>query len=103
MSYINLVTLGFILSWLIPFVGLQAHRGAYRHYIFYVECATCCFMAYELYRELIIVFCHVEITADALRVWLYGTEHVFLGIVIREVLLYVETCRKIRKRSRRVH
>ena len=100
--YINLVTLCFILSWLIPFTGLQAFRGAYRPYIFYIECATSCLMAYELYREIVIVFYQVEMAADALRVWLYGTEHIFLGIVIREVLLYVETCRTIRKRRRRL-
>ena len=99
-TYINVLTLLFILSWLIPFTALQAFRGAYTHYIFYVECVTCCMMCYEMYREIIILTWHVQIDVTPLRVWLYGVEHIFLGMVIREVLLYVERCQKIRKRSR---
>ena len=100
--YLNLLTLLFFLSWILPFTGLQACRGAYRHYLFYIEVATCLMMSYECYRELLILFWHVETHVSPLRIWLYGTEHIFLGIVIREVLLYVERCHKTRKRSRRI-
>ena len=103
-KYINLLTLWFILSWLIPFTGLQAYRGAFTHYMFYIECVTCLMMSYEIYREVLIVFFQARLYADPVRVWLYGTEHIFLGLVIREVLIYVETCKKQRRRrSRQIH
>lgn len=97
------MTLGFVLSWLVPFTGLQAWRGAWRHYMFLVECVTSLALSYEVYRECLILFFAAEMPVSPLRVWMYGTEHVFLGLVIREVLLYAEQRKNTRMRRCQIH
>lgn len=101
--YLNLLTLLFNISWVFLFTSIQAMRGAYKHYLFYLEALTCGMLAFEFYREMIIVFWHVQTQPTPVRVWLYGAEHVLLGMVIMEALHYVEICRKHRKRSRRIN
>lgn len=102
MKYSNIITLLFHLSWLIPFIGVQAMRGAYRHFAFYIECAACGMLVSECSREILILCWHINTQPTPLRVWVYGAEHVLLGMAIMEALHYVEICRKHRKRSRRI-
>jgi hypothetical protein len=89
-------------SWISALIWLQVIRNAHRHYIFPVEIATLLFLLFEIYREMIILYYHATSDANALRVLLYGVEHVLLGVVLREALFYVEKYHKARKRSRRV-
>ena len=71
--------------------------------MFVVECVTLALLVYESYRECMILIWHIETAASSVRVWMYGIEHVFLGMVITEGLHYVERCKKARKRRREIH
>lgn len=99
---IFLVSLLFNVSWVSALIWLQVIRNAHRHYIFLVEIVTLLFLLFEIYRETIVFFFHATSDVNAVRILIYGVEHVLLGVVLREALFYVEQYQKARKRSRRV-
>ena len=102
-QYSFLCSLLFNLSWVGTLLWVQTQRKAYRHYMYLVEVATFSMLCFEAYREMIILTWHVQTQVNAMRTLLYGVEHVLLGVVLREALLYVEKYQKSRKRSRRIY
>lgn len=98
----NLLSLLFNLFWVVLFTLILAIRRADKHYVFWLGCAVSLMLSYELYREVIIEYWHVERSPTPLRVWVYGAEHILLGMIFTEALHYVEICKKHRKRSRRL-
>lgn len=101
-DYIFLLSLGFNLSWVIALLWVQVHRGAHRHYIVVVEAVAIIMLLFETYREILILTWHLQPHINNLRTLMYSAEHVLLGIVLREALLYVEKYQKARKSHRRV-
>lgn len=101
-KYLNILTLCFNLSWVMLFTGIQAARGAHKHFVFLLGCATSLMLCFECYREIVILCWHVETQPTPIRVWVYGAEHVLLGMVIMEALHYVNICREHRKRRHRI-
>ena len=102
-KYINLISLCFNLSWVSAFTLIQTMRKAYKHFVFTLSLLTALMLAVEFCREIIYLVYHDMPTSPTpIRVWIYGAEHVLLGMVLMEVLHYVEICKKHRKRSRRL-
>lgn len=102
-KYINLVSLVFNMSWVTAFTYIQTFRGAYKHYVYGLSWMTALMLFTEMLREMLFLFFGDAGTqATPFRVWIYGAEHVLLGMVFMEALHYVEICRKHRKRSRRI-
>ena len=97
-----MLSLVFNLSWVFSFTLIQALRGASKHFVYALSWVTVFMLAFELYRELIVLFWNVHTQPTPVRVWVYGAEHVLLGMILMEVLHYVEICKMYRKRSRRL-
>lgn len=100
--YINIFSLLFNASWVFAFTLIQAIRGAYKHFVYALSWLTVFMLSFEIYREMIILVWNVQTQPTPLRVWVYGAEHVLLGMILMEVLHYVDICKKHRKRSRRL-
>ena len=101
-QYLFLGSLLFNLSWVCALMWLQVNRGAHKHYIFTVEVCTLLMLVYETYREWLVLTWQLESDVSAVRVFIYGVEHLLLGIVLREAFYYVELCKKARKHRRRI-